>query len=150
MELFMTRRRLLLTTGVALLGSAVPLAGWAKEPSGTVTIDETQLAFIFSGQIGGGQLQFRGAEYDFKIGGLGIGGYGISSLRAVGEVYDLRHVADFPGGYAEVRQGWAIGRAGNGHLWLQNAANGVVLHLRTAREGLMLTLGASGVAITMD
>jgi hypothetical protein len=25
-----------------------------------------------------------------------------------------------------------------------------VLHLRTAREGLMLTLGASGVVISMD
>ena len=145
----MTRRRLLLTTGVALLGSAVPLTVEAKEPSGSVTIDETQLAFIFSGQIGGGELDFRGRSYDFKIGGLGIGGYGISNLRAVGEVYDLKRVADFPGGYAEARQGWAIGRAGNGHLWLQNP-NNVVLHLRTAREGLMLTLGASGVAITMD
>ena len=149
MELSMTRRRLLLTTGVALLGTAVPIAGEAKEPSGTVTIDETQLAFIFSGQIGGGQLDFRGQSYDFKVGGLGIGGYGISNLRAVGEVYDLRHVADFPGAYLEARQGWAIGRAGNGHLWLQNA-NNVVLHLRTAREGLMLTLGASGVVISMD
>ena len=149
MDLSMTRRRLLLTTGVALLGSAVPLAGEAKEPSGSVTIDETQLAFIFSGQIGGGELDFRGRSYDFKIGGLGIGGYGISNLRAVGEVYDLRRVADFAGGYIEARQGWTVGRAGDGRLWLQNP-NNVVLHLRTAREGLMLTLGASGVAITMD
>jgi len=149
MEPSMTRRRLLLTTGVALLGSAVPLTGEAKEPSGTVTIDETQLAFIFSGQIGGGELDFRGQSYDFKIGGLGIGGYGISNLRAVGEVYDLKRIAEFPGAYVEARQGWAIGRAGNGHLWLQNP-NNVVLHLRTAREGLMLTLGASGVVISMD
>jgi hypothetical protein len=149
MELLMTRRRLLLTTGVALLGTAVPTIGEANEPSGTVTIDETQLAFIFSGQIGGGQLYYRGQSYDFKIGGLGVGGYGISNLRAVGEVYGLRRVADFPGGYAEARQGWTIGRAGNGHLWLENP-NQVVLHLRTAREGLMLTLGASGVVITMD
>jgi len=146
----LTRRRFLRSTGVAVLGTALPIVGHAKEPSGTVTIDETQLAFIFSGQIGGGQLQFRGEEYDFKIGGVGIGGYGISNLRAVGEVYDLRHVADFPGAYVEARQGWAIGGAGNGHLWLQNAGSGVVLHLRTAREGLMLTLGASGVAISMD
>jgi hypothetical protein len=149
MDLSIARRRILLTTGVALLGAAAPLAGEAKEPSGTVTIDETQLAFSFSGQIGGGQLDFRGRSYDFKIGGLGIGGYGISNLRAVGEVYDLRRVADFPGGYVEARQGCTIGRAGNGHLWLQNPSN-VVLHLRTAREGLMLTLGASGVVISMD
>jgi hypothetical protein len=149
MDSFMTRRGLLWTTGAALLGAAVPLAGEAKESSGTVTIDETQLAFIFSGQIGGGQLDYRGQSYDFKIGGLGIGGYGISNLRAVGEVYDLRRIADFPGAYAEARQGWTIGRAGGGHLWLENP-NNVVLHLRTAREGLMLTLGASGVVISMD
>lgn len=149
MELSMTRRRLLLTTGVALLGTALPLAGQAKEPSGTVTIDETQLAFIFSGQIGGGQLDFRGQSYDFKIGGLGIGGVGISDIRAVGEVYDLRHLADFPGLYGQVRSGYAIGWQGNGHLWLQNP-NNVVLHLRTAREGLILTLGADGVVISMD
>ena len=149
MKPFMTRRCFLLTTGVALLGTTVPLASQAKEPSGTVTIDETQLAFIFSGQIGGGELDFRGRSYDFKIGGLGIGGYGISNLRAVGEVYDLRHVADFPGVFGEVRKGYAIGWQGDGHLWLQNS-NNVVLHLRTAREGLMLTLGASGVVISMD
>jgi hypothetical protein len=149
MESFMTRRRLLLTTGVALLGTAVPVAVRANEPSGSVTIDETQLAFIFSGQIGGGQLDYRGQSYDFKIGGLGIGGYGISNLRAVGEVYGLKRVDDFPGAYGEARQGWTIGRAGNGHLWLENP-NQVVLHLRTAREGLMLTLGASGVIISMD
>jgi hypothetical protein len=149
MQHFMTRRRLLLATGAGLLGAAVPFAGRANEPSGTVTIDETQLAFIFSGQIGGGQLDYRGRRYDFKIGGVGIGGYGISDLRAVGEVYGLRHVDDFPGTYAEARQGWTIGRAGGGHLWLENP-NNVVLHLRTAREGLMLTLGASGVVISMD
>ena len=149
MDPSMTRRHLLLTTGAALLGTAVPIASEAKEPSATVTIDETQLAFIFSGQIGGGELDFRGRSYDFKIGGLGTGGYGISSLRAVGEVYDLKRVADFPGAYVEARQGWTVGRAGNGHLWLQNP-NNVVLHLRTAREGLMLTLGASGVVISMD
>jgi hypothetical protein len=149
MASFMTRRRLMLTTGAALLGAAVPVASEANEPSGSVTIDETQLAFIFSGQIGGGQLYFRRQSYDFKIGGLGVGGYGISNLRAVGEVYGLKRIADFPGAYAEARQGWTIGRAGGGHLWLENP-NNVVLHLRTAREGLMLTLGASGVVISMD
>jgi hypothetical protein len=149
MDLSITRRRVLLTTGVALLGTAVPVAGDAKEPSGTVTIDETQLSFIFSGQIGGGQLDFRGRSYDFKIGGLGVGGVGISDIRAVGEVYDLRHLADFPGVYGQVRSGYAIGWQGTGHLWLQNNKN-VALHLRTAREGLILTLGADGVVISMD
>lgn len=149
MERYMTRRRLLLTAGGALIGATVPVAGQAKEASGTVSIDETQLSFIVSGQIGGGQLEFRGRSYDFKIGGLGIGGVGVSDIRAVGEVYDLRRVADFPGLYGQVRTGYAIGWNGKGHLWLQNTKN-VVLHLRAAREGLILTLGGDGVVVSMD
>src|SRR5262245_16508281 len=99
MENLLTRRRLLLTTGVGRLGMSVSAAGKANEPTGTVTIDETQLAFIFSGQVGGGQLFFRGRSYDFQIGGVGVGGYGVSNLRAVGDVYGLRRVDDFPGTY---------------------------------------------------
>ena len=149
MKQSISRRHLVLATGMALVGAAIPIAAGAKEPSATLTIDETQLSFIFSGQIGGGQLDFRGRGYDFKIGGLGVGGIGISDIRAVGEVYDLRRIQDFPGLYGQVRSGYAIGWHGDGHLWLQNP-QGVVLHLRTAREGLMLTLGADGVLISMD
>jgi hypothetical protein len=65
----------------------------------------------------------------------------------VGEVYDLKNLADFAGTYAEARTGWAMGMCGNGELWLQNPA-GVILHLKTEREGLMLTLGASAIVIT--
>lgn len=143
------RRPMLLTAGAALLSMVRPGLSKAKEPSGSLTIDETQLAFIFSGQIGGGQLYYRGRSYDFKIGGLGVGGVGVSELRAVGDVYDLRSIDDFPGVYGEARTGYAIGWQGAGHLWLQNDRD-VAIHLRTAREGLMLTMGADGVVIRMD
>ena len=95
------------------------------------------------------ELYFRNKTYDFKIGGFGIGGIGGSSIRAVGEVYDLRNVRDFPGVYGEARAGYALGRQSAGHLWLQNP-NDVVLHLRAARERLMLSVGADGVAVSMD
>jgi hypothetical protein len=149
MKRSMTRRRLLVTTGVILLGSGLATVAKAKEPSGSVTIDETQIAFIVSGVVGGGKLYFREKTYDFKIGGFGIGGIGGSSIRAVGEVYDLRNVNDFPGVYGEARAGYAVGRQSAGHLWLQNP-NNVVLHLRAAREGLILSLGADGVVVSMD
>jgi len=131
------------------LGLAVPASLPAQQRSGTVTIDETQVAFIFSGQIGGGKLEFQGRSYDFKIGGLGVGGFGASQIKAFGEVYSLNRVEDFAGVYGQARTGYAAGFQGGGNLWLENP-NGVVMSLKTEREGLMLTLGADGVLIRWD
>src|SRR5690242_1902427 len=67
--------------------------------SGTVNIEQVQLAFIGSGNLGGGTLQFRGQTYRFTVGGLGIGGFGVSTIRATGEVYNLTDLRFFPGAY---------------------------------------------------
>ena len=150
MSRLITRRQAAFGLGAGLISAmAMPRMSAAREPSATITIDEEQIAFIFSGQIGGGHLHYRGQTYDFHIGGLGIGGIGISQINAVGEVYDMQSIDQFPGVYGQVRAGYAIGWKGDGHLWLQNPS-GVVLHLRTAREGLILTLGADGVVVSMD
>ena len=55
-------------------------------PSGSVNIHQVQVAFIGSGAMGGGTLYFRGRAYPFKLGGLGVGGIGISTIDAVGSV----------------------------------------------------------------
>jgi hypothetical protein len=117
-----------------------------SHPSGSVSIHQVQIAFIGSGAAGGGTLYFRGRSYPFKLGGLGIGGIGISRLDAVGSVYNLRRLADFNGVYGQARTGWAIGEQGSGRMWLQNG-NGVILHLRAQRQGLALSLGADGMVI---
>lgn len=122
---------------------------WANDPKpvGTVVIDETQFAFIVSGQGGGGTLHFQGQAIPFQIGGLGVGGVGISEIKAVGEVYNLTDVSQFFGTYATARVGWAIGRMSGGQLWLENT-DGVVLHLNAEREGLILSLGADALIIS--
>ena len=77
---------LLLLAAVAL----APAAARAQEdrtPSGTIEIDQTQFALLFSGAFGGGTLHYQGRSYGFTIGGLGIGGIGIATLHATGEVY---------------------------------------------------------------
>jgi hypothetical protein len=117
--------------------------------SGTVTIEQVQLAFIGSGNLGGGKLQFGGRTYDFTIGGLGIGGIGISKIKAVGTVYNLNDASDFPGTYVQGRYGIAIGSASTGELWLKNT-RGVVLQLKAEREGLALSLGGDAVRIKLD
>jgi hypothetical protein len=126
---------------VALAQSPPP-----ARPSGSVTIRQVQVAFIGSGMLGGGTLYYRGSAYAFKLGGLGIGGIGVSRLDASGSVFNLRRLADFEGLYGEVRGGWAVGDKGKGRLWLQNS-NGVYLRLVGVRRGLSLTTGVDGVSI---
>lgn len=145
-----TRRCVL---GLALLSSIFPVGAFAQsarppQPSGSVTISQVQVAFIGSGAVGGGTLHYRGRSYPFKLGGLGIGGIGISRLDATGSVFNLRRLEDFNGVYGQARTGWAIGQHGKGEMWLQNA-NGVYLRLKARRQGLSLTLGADGMLIQL-
>jgi len=131
---------------VCLLSASVVAQEAPPKPSGTVTISQVQVAFIGSGSGGGGTLHFEGRSYPFKIGGLGIGGIGVSRLDASGTVYDLRRVEDFDGVYGQTRVGWAAGAQGKGQLWLKNP-NGVYIHLITQRKGLSLNLGADGMVV---
>jgi len=132
--------------GAAPQAGAQTSAG--PRPVGRVSIDQVQLAFIGSAAAGGGTLFFRGRSYRFTINGLGIGGIGASKLEATGEVYQLARVSDLEGIYGQVRLGWALASQGDGRLWLQND-KGVVLRLRTKREGLMLAAGADAVRIRL-
>jgi hypothetical protein len=115
-------------------------------PSGSVTIRQVQVAFYGSGAVGGGTLKYGGREYPITVGGLGVGGIGVSELKASGVVYGLRQREDFAGAYVQLRKGWALGDQGRGTLWLQNS-KGVTISLKTKRRGLQLSLGADGVII---
>jgi hypothetical protein len=120
-----------------------------KAPSGYVDMEEVSIAYL--GQAGGGKgtLTYEGQSYPFDIAGLGGGGIGVSKLDASGEVYNLTDVAQFEGAYDEARYGAVIGDASTGDLWLENN-DGVVMHLKAQREGLMLSLGADVVDIRMS
>ena len=129
-------------------GGAGPATLGGKPPSGYVEMNEVQIAYIGSAGGGNGVLRFHGKQYPFTVGGLGVGGFGISTIDAKGEVYNLTDVAQFPGAYAQGRYGAAVGTASTGDLWLENP-NGVVMHLQAKRTGLMLSLGGDAVVITM-
>jgi hypothetical protein len=137
----------------ALILGALSAAAMAQNapparPSGSVSIHQVQIAFIGSGSTGGGTLYFHGRSYPFKLGGLGIGGIGISTIDATGTVYNLHRLADFNGVYGQARTGFAIGEQGKGRMWLQNS-NGVYLELHARRRGLSLSLGADGMVVRL-
>lgn len=143
------------TTGHILLAATLlvgglALASDAKKPSGTVAIDETQIAFIVGGSLGGGQLTFQGKEYPFKVGGLTAGAnVGVSKMSAAGEVYDLEDISKFPGTYTKLEASVTLG-GGVGGLHLKNE-NGVIMRLESRTQGLQLNVGsASGIKVTME
>ncbi len=125
-----------------------PDAVKGKAVDGTVDMQEVQAAYIGSGSAGTGVLSFRGRQYPFQVGGVGVGGIGLSTIDAAGEVYNLRELAQFPGTYGQARYGFAIGTASAGDLWMQNES-GVILHLKAKRTGLILSLGGDAVVISM-
>ncbi|SDR63827.1 hypothetical protein SAMN05519103_09080 [Rhizobiales bacterium GAS113] len=144
-----TLRLLTVAAMATLLPSLASAAGLlARHPSGTVEINQGQAGFIVTAGYGGGLLRYAGRLYHFKVGGLGVGGIGASSVQATGIVYDLHSVRDFPGPYATIRAGAALGKRSVGGMWLRNP-HGVTLKLNAKRRGLMLAAGADAVVISM-
>src|SRR5262245_15441536 len=125
-----------------------PDAVKGKKVDATVDMKEVQAAYIGSGATGNGVLIFGGKEYPFQVVGAGVGGIGLSTVDAKGEVYNLNNVAQFAGTYGQARYGFALGTTSAGDLWLQNEA-GVIMHLKAKREGLMLSLGDDAVEIQL-
>lgn len=129
-------------------GGAAAKTDSGHTPTARLELRTVQAAWLGSGTSGEGTLYFRGKKYPLRIGGLGIGGFGVSEIKATGEVYDLKRLEDFPGTYGQARTGWAVGQTGGGKMWLQND-RGVVLQLKAERKGLMLSLGADALVIQM-
>lgn len=141
-----SRRRLLAGVGASAALAGLSAGAQQRVKSGTVDIEQVQVAFIGSGGVGGGTLHYGGRSYRFSIGGLGIGGFGVSRMEATGTVYNLHRLDQFPGAYGSARYGAAFGDQGGGQLWLENP-HGVILELRARRQGLAVSLGADAVII---
>jgi hypothetical protein len=131
---------------VLVSGSAVAQSRTLGPQTGTIRIEQISVAFIASGELGGGTFTWRGRSWPISVGGLGIGGIGASRVVASGRVYGLTDRADLAGAYVQLKEGWAVGRAGQGRLWLKND-KGVTISLDTRRQGLQATIGADGVVI---
>ncbi len=139
--------KFMLVISLLLVGSAT-IAKDTKPPSGTVEINETQFGVILGGSFGGGTLRFKGKRYEFKTSGLKVGTIGVAKVAAVGEVYDLKRVSDFPGTYAKASVDIALG-GGVGGLILKNE-HGVVMRLKSTLKGVSLTIGVEGLTVKME
>ena len=83
------------------------------------------------------------------INGISAGAnFGASKISAVGEVYDLKKLADFPGTYVQL-EGAITLAGGVGGTVLKNQ-NGVIMRLQSTSQGLQFNLSSSGVTVKME
>ena len=145
----MHTNRILLSLAMVMMLLAFAAPGQTQPGtfSGTVSIDLTSVAAGIGTSWGSGVLRYQGRTYRFNVTGLTVGDVGISTISAVGNVYNLYRASDLGGNYAAVGAGIAVA-GGVGGVSMQNQ-KGVLIQLYTVQQGLQLTIGPQGFNIEM-
>ena len=141
-----TVSRLALFVFVAALASTA-ISGESPKPSGRVTMQSRSIAAGVGVTWGDGKLTFNGKDYAFTINGLSVVDWGIARASASGDVYNLTDVSKFAGTYVAAEAGFTLA-GGAGGITMRNS-DGVIINLRSTSRGASLTLGTSGLTITM-
>jgi hypothetical protein len=147
----MRTNRVLLSLAMAAFLLLAVTPGVAQGPYyaiGSVSIDMMSVAAGVGFSSGSGVLRFQGKRHVFKIDGLSVGNVGISSISAVGNVYNMTSVSQFPGNYGAVGAGITLA-GGVAGLTMQNQ-NGVIINLYAVQQGVQLNIGPQGFNITMQ
>lgn len=114
--------------------------------SGTVEVKAQQVRLIVGGAKGTGVLHFNGKDYKFKMSGASVGGVGVTKVDAVGTVYNLKDIKDFPGIYAGMGVGATAVEGAGASSWENK---GVVIKMKSKTEGLALNFGINSVNIEL-
>jgi hypothetical protein len=147
----MRTNRILLSLAMAAFLLLAVTPGVAQGPYyavGSVSLNMTSVAVGVGVSSGSGVLRFKGQLYNFKISGLSVGNVGVANITAVGNVYNMNNVSQFPGNYAAAGAGIALvnGVAG---LTMQNQS-GAILNLSALQQGVQLNIGPQGFTIIMQ
>jgi len=116
------------------------------KPSATITVSETEVGFLLTGDWGHGTLDFGGEKHMFHMGGGKIGGIGVAKMKVDGTVYNLNKLEDFEGTYFKAEAG-LTGGVGKGGSWLKND-KGVKIHMGDDSKGLALQIGVGGLKMS--
>jgi hypothetical protein len=135
-----------IATAALMLAGGLSIAA-DEEPTGTVTIKETEVGLLIGGDWGHGTLDFNGAKSMFHLGGVKLGGLGVTVSEVSGDVYGLKDIKDFPGVYFKAEAGATAVKGGTG-VWVKNT-KGVSIHLKANSKGLALSIGVEGMSIGM-
>ncbi|MBU4448129.1 MAG: DUF1134 domain-containing protein [Proteobacteria bacterium] len=141
--------RILLSLALAAFLLLAVTPGVAQGPYyavGSVSVDMTSVAAGVGASWGSGVLKFKGQSHLFKIDGLSVGSVGISSINAVGNVYNMTSISQFPGNYAALGAGVTLA-GGVAGLKMQNQS-GVIINLYAVQQGVQLNIGPQGFTVS--
>jgi len=126
--------------------SAAPAEKKELVESGTLEVSAKQMRLIVGGTKGTGVLHFNGKNYKFKMSGASLGGVGVTKVDAVGTVYNLNDIKDFPGTYAGMGVGATAVEGAGASTWENK---GVVVKMKSKTEGLALNMGMNAITIEL-
>jgi hypothetical protein len=122
-----------------------------QEPSdlsGTITVTATSVAAGIGWSWGSGTLTLLdGSQHQFKVSGLDVVAVGIKQATGVGNVYNLKKLADFEGQYVKAAAGAVVG-GGMGATSMRND-KGVVINLTGVGQGVDFRLAVSGMEVKL-
>ena len=145
----MRTNRILLSLAMAaffLLAVTPGVARGPYYPVGSVSIDMTSVSAGVGASWGSGVLRFNGERHLFKIEGLSVGSVGVSTINAVGNVYNMTDISQLTGNYAAVGAGLTLA-GGMAGLTMQNQS-GVIINLYAVQQGVQLNIGPQGFTIS--
>ena len=96
---------------------------------------------------GQGTLHFQGKAYPFRLQGLSLVDIGGSSIQGTGEVYNLKKVEDFGGGYGAASAAAALDQ-GKSEMTMRNE-RGVVMRLHSTTKGVQLKASLEAVTVEL-
>lgn len=140
--------KLMTAATVAVCLTVVPLLGFAA-PQPDAILDFTGHAVGVGVGVNWakGTLHYQGKSIPVSVRGLSLASVGVTNVSALGDVYHLTQLSDFAGKYTAVSAGAAL--AGGGSVAAMQNANGVVIRMRAATQGVELNLGIDGIAIDL-
>src|SRR5262245_28350235 len=118
-----------------------------KKADATLKLSEGSVAVGIGWSWGKGTLTYKGKKYPVKVEGLSVGEVGVTRATAVGNVRNLKQLADFDGTYVA---GGAEGTVGGGAgISTMKNQNGVVVELKSTTQGANLKLAAEGLKLSV-
>jgi len=119
-------------------------------PAGLVTLNLKSVALGVGANWGEGVLTYHGKNYPFSISGLSLVDVGVSNFTGAGKVYDLKSPGNLPGTYGATQATFAIAGGGTAlSMKNQNGVTIVILQNQGNESGTQLSLGPSGMKITL-
>jgi hypothetical protein len=128
-----------------LLCQAAPVS--AAVPDGTIELSGGRVAAGLGYSWGSGTLIFKGKRYPLSVTGIGLGSVGVHEYTGAGTVTGLKRAQDINGIFARVGTGLTLG--GGASIAEMRNDHGVTIQLDSTTEGLSVSLGATGMKVSI-